>query len=208
MISSSDLLIDVTEGNVPAVSEDGLIGMYEYLHYDNFAEVFRPYDPRCPEVAQRVAGLIVEQMPNARVEHVGSTAIPGCDGKGIVDLLLMYAPGCLAAARDALDELGFQRQTGLDPFPEERPLRLGALEHDGELFRLHVHVVAEDAHEAAELIDFRDRLRADPGLVEEYVAGKQSALAGDPTNNIGYNRAKEPFIQKVIGRPGSVKRAE
>ena len=193
---------------MPAVSDDGAIRTYEYLQYDNFAEVYRPYDPRCPEVAQRVAALIQERMPEARVEHVGSTAIPGCDGKGIVDLLLMYSPGRLAAARDALDGLGFQRQSGPNPFPEERPLRLGALEYDGELFRLHVHVVAEDADEAAELMDFRDRLRADPGLVKEYVASKRAALTGNPTNNIDYNHAKEPFIQKVIGRPESVKREE
>ena len=154
-------------------------------------------------MARRVATLVVERMPDARVEHVGSTAVPGCDGKGIVDLLLMYAPGRLATARDTLDAMGFQRQIGLDPFPEERPLRLGAIEYDGEIFRLHVHVVAEDADEAAELIHFRDRLRADPALVEAYVASKRSALTGDPTNNLDYNRAKQPFIQGILGRQES-----
>lgn len=182
------------------MSDDSVIKQYEYLRYDNFAEVFRPWDARCLDVAVRVAALITERMPDARVEHVGSTAIPGCDGKGVVDLLLLYPAGRLAKARDILDGLGFQRQTGLDPFPEERPLRLGAIEHDGETFRLHVHVIAEDEAEAAEQIDFRERLRADPALVEEYVASKRGALSGDPTNNINYNRVKQPFIHRVIGR--------
>ncbi|MBA2452979.1 MAG: GrpB family protein [Chloroflexia bacterium] len=190
------------------MSDDAAIKLYEYLQYDNFSEVFRPWDPRFPDVAQRVAGLIRERMPDARVEHVGSTAIPGCAGKGVVDLLLMYTPGRLAAARDALDGLSFQRQTGLNPFPEERPLRLGAVAHDGELFRLHVHVVAADSPEAAEQLDFRERLCADPALVEEYVAHKRAALAAGTANNIDYNRAKEPFIHKVVGRPISVEKDE
>lgn len=190
------------------MSDDTVIKTYEYLRYDNPSDVFRPWDARCADVAGRVAELITERMPDARVAHVGSTAIPGCDGKGVVDLLLMYAPGRLAAARDTLDGLGFQRQAGPDPFPEERPLRLGAIEHDGELFRLHVHVVAVGSPEATEQLEFRDRLCVDPSLVEEYVARKRAALRTGPTNNIDYNRAKEPFIQRVVGRPESVERDE
>lgn len=176
------------------------IGTYAYLHYENFDEVYRPYDVRFPEVAQRVIDLIEAAMPDARVEHVGSTAIPGCAGKGVIDLLLTYPPGRLDAARDALDGLGFQRQGGADPFPEERPLRLGTLEHAGETFRLHVHVIAAGDPEAAELLAFRDRLRADPVLVEEYMASKRAALLKDGVDNIAYNRAKQPFMHRVLGR--------
>lgn len=177
-----------------------VIGHYEYLHYDDASEVFRPYDPRFPEVAERLATLIQAKMPDARVEHVGSTAIPGCAGKGIIDLLVTYPLGRLAAARDALDELGFQRQQGRDPFPEERPLRLGTIEHDGETFRIHAHVIAAGDSETLEQLHFRDTLRADPALVEEYVVNKRAALTRDGLDNIVYNEVKAPFIRKVIGR--------
>lgn len=177
------------------------IGQYEYLRYDDPAQIFRPWDARAPDVARRVAALVQGRMPDARVEHVGSTAIPGCDGKGIVDLLLMYPPGRLAAARDTLDGLGFQRQTGPDPFPEDRPLRVGTLDHDGDTFRLHVHIIAEDSPEAAEQLAFRDRLRADSALVEEYVANKRAVLDAGVRDNIEYNRGKQTFIQGVIVDP-------
>ena len=65
------------------------IGVYEYLSYDDLAEIVRPWDPRTIDVAGTVAALIESQMPDAHVEHVGSTAIPGCTGKGIVDLQLV-----------------------------------------------------------------------------------------------------------------------
>ena len=137
-------------------------------------------------------------MPYARVEHIGSTAVPGCAGKGIVDLQMLYPPGRLAEARDTLDGLGFQRQTGLDPFPEERPLRVGTFADDGTVYRLHVHVVAEADAEAEDLRRFRDRLRADPSLLAEYVASKQAALASGVLDNIAYGRAKAPVILKAL----------
>src|ERR1700722_8828267 len=116
--------------------------------YESRPAACRDYDPRSATAARIVADLIVSQLPNCVVEHVGSTSVPGLAGKGIVDLMLLYPPGRLAAARETLDRLGFQRQTSRDPFPEERPMRVGSVEHDGERFLLHVHVIAADAREA------------------------------------------------------------
>src|SRR5262245_33121696 len=102
--------------------------------YERRPAACRDHDPRCAEVARRVAALVEPHLPGAVLEHVGSTAVPGCAGKGIVDLMLVYPEGQLAAARDVLDALGFQRQSGRDPFPEERPMRRGSVEHEGTTF--------------------------------------------------------------------------
>ena len=182
-----------------STTNDAVIGKYEYIRYTDPVDAFRPYDPRCTGVAARVAALIHERMPMARVEHIGSTAIPGCHGKGPVDLMLLYPPGQLAAARDVLDRLGFQRHERPGAFPEERPVRIGTIEHDGTSFRLHVHVIAADAPEADEQIRFRDMLRADPALVAEYVALKQAVLAGGVSTSGEYSDGKDPFIRRVLG---------
>jgi RimJ/RimL family protein N-acetyltransferase/GrpB-like predicted nucleotidyltransferase (UPF0157 family) len=158
------------------------------------------YDPRVVDVARRVADAIAARLPDGTVEHVGSTSVPGLAGKGVVDLMLLYAPGRLAVARAALDQLGFQQQTGRDPFPEERPMRLGSLEVDGQRFSLHVHVIAADAPEAAELRAFRDRLRADATLREQYVARKRAILAEGVTDTLEYCYRKGDFVQDVVWR--------
>src|SRR5262245_61747455 len=62
-----------------------LIGPYAEL-----APVCQPHDPRTAVVAQRVAEMITARLPAVSVEHIGSTAVPGCAGKGVVDLLLVY----------------------------------------------------------------------------------------------------------------------
>jgi len=111
------------------------IGRYVYIRYDDLSDAFRPYDDRSPEVAGRVASLIEAGAPWAKVEHIGSTAIPGCAGKGVIDLMVLFPAGQMESTRDAVDALGFQRQQpNRNPFPEERPVRVGSIEHDGELF--------------------------------------------------------------------------
>jgi putative acetyltransferase len=158
----------------------------------------RDYDPRTVEVAQRVATNIQSNLPGVIVEHVGSTSVSGCAGKGIVDLMLLYPDGHLAAARDVLDALGFQRETTREPFPEDRPMRTGSLVHDGTTFLLHVHVIAASSPEARQLRSFRDRLRAEPGLVASYVAAKRAILGSGITDSVDYANGKGDFVQQVL----------
>jgi GrpB-like predicted nucleotidyltransferase (UPF0157 family) len=176
---------------------------YEYIRYEDPREAYRPYDERFPEVARRVAALIRERFPTAEVEHVGSTAITGCSGKGVIDLMLLYGPGMLASARDAVDSLGFQRHDKPGAFPEDRPVRIGTIVHDGDRFRLHVHIIAEESLEVAEQRRFRDQLRDDPRLVEEYAALKQAVLEAGAKDGNDYNLGKDSFIKSVLGRDGA-----
>jgi len=162
--------------------------------YQNLPASYHEYDPRSAEVAEMVARQITSRLSEVTAEHVGSTAVPGCGGKGIVDLMLLYQPGRLQAAKDTLDVLGFQRQTGRDPFPEERPMRVGSLQHAGKTFRFHVHVVAENSDEVRVLRSFRDRLRSDPELRAAYVACKRSILAAGVTDSLDYCEMKGIFI--------------
>ena len=131
--------------------------------YPSPPPALRQWNPRAPEVAARVGALIAERLPETEIEHVGSSSVPGCAGKGYLDFVIPFRDDShLGAINDVLFGLGFGRQRNRDPFPETRPMRIGAIDHEGETYLLHVHVVPENTHEMAELIDFRDRLRADP----------------------------------------------
>jgi GrpB-like predicted nucleotidyltransferase (UPF0157 family)/mannose-6-phosphate isomerase-like protein (cupin superfamily) len=166
--------------------------------YEHRPAACHEHDARSAEVARRIAALIEPRLPGAVVEHVGSTSVPGCVGKGIVDLMLVYPDGRLAAARDLLDALGFQRQTTRDPFPEDRPMRTGSLVHDGTAFNLHVHVIAADSPEVKELQAFRDRLRADPAMMAAYVAAKRAILADGVTDTVDYAIRKGEFVIQAL----------
>ena len=162
--------------------------------YKELPAACHDYDPRAVQVAACIAQIINEQLPGVKVEHIGSTAVPGCAGKGVVDLMLLYPTGQLEAAKVLLDQLGFQRQSTRDPWPETRPMRLGAYEYDGQLFRLHVHVIAMDSTEVAGLRMFRDRLRNDSTLLAAYVERKRQIIAAGVTDAVDYSYSKGEFI--------------
>jgi GrpB-like predicted nucleotidyltransferase (UPF0157 family) len=156
------------------------------------------FDPRAADVAAAVAEMLRARCPAVILEHIGSTAVPGCDGKGIVDLVAIYPAGALADTRAALDALGFQRQTFGDPFPEERPMRVGTLKVKGRRYRVHVHVVAADSPEVSALLRFRDRLRDDPSLAVAYAARKRALIAAGVVESPDYSEAKGSFIRTVL----------
>ncbi len=162
---------------------------------------FQDYDARTTDVARRIADAIMAQLPGVTVEHIGSTAVPGCAGKGVVDLMLVYQPGQLGVAKELLKALGFQRQTHGHRFPETRPMRVGTLEHDGTVFRAHIHVLEAGSDEVTALRRFRDRLRADPQLVAAYVARKREILAAGVNEPADYTARKGKFIEDWLRSP-------
>jgi GrpB-like predicted nucleotidyltransferase (UPF0157 family) len=167
--------------------------------YQSLPAACHDYDPRAPEVAERVAAIIAYFLPDTLAEHIGSTSVPDCAGKGIIDLLLPYQDVAhLQAIKVALAKLGFQRQTTRDPFPEDRPMRTGSIAQNNTIFRLHLHIVPADSPEVADLRAFRDRLRADPALLAAYVARKREILATGTTDPIDYSIVKGEFVQKTL----------
>jgi GrpB-like predicted nucleotidyltransferase (UPF0157 family) len=158
----------------------------------------RPYDPRFPEVARRLGDLIRGRAPLVEVEHIGSTSVPECEGKGYIDLLVLYPDGALEDAKAALAELGFQPQSSRDPFPEERPMRVGSFNYEGREYAIHAHVVSKNSAEADSLLWFRERLRSDARLRAEYVAEKRRILAQGVTDQLDYCGSKGTFVERTL----------
>jgi len=168
------------------------IGTYQYGPVACYA-----YDPRAPDVARRVAQMITTRLPMLRVDHVGSTSVPGCAGKGIVDLVVIYPDGALEQAKRVLDDLGFQHQQAGHMFPETRPMRIGALRYDGDMFRIHAHVLSEHSPEIDSMRAFRDRLRGDPQLMAGYVARKYAIISAGVSEPAEYTRLKSEFFTEA-----------
>ena len=159
----------------------------------------RDYDPRAAEVVRLIAGLINAHLPRLAVEHIGSTSVTGCAGKGIVDLMIPVVGGELDTVKELLDRLGFQAQTGCEPFPETRPMRTGSWVYEGETYLLHMHVIPESSPEVDEMRFFRACLRADPELLRAYVAWKQKIIDSSVTDSLEYCKIKGEFLKAVLG---------
>lgn len=105
-----------------------------------------------------------------------------------------YESGEVDAVRSVVEGLGFRLYLGRDPFPPERPVFVGTLVHDGDAFRLHLHIIPVGDPEAAAQRRFRD----DPALVMEYAERKRAILAAGAVDRTDYNRGKEASIRSVM----------
>jgi GrpB-like predicted nucleotidyltransferase (UPF0157 family) len=172
--------------------------MRDILPYVVLPARYTDYDAAAPAVAARAGALIERAARWVEVEHVGSTAVPDCSGKGIVDLMTLYPPGKLPDTRIVIDSIGFQHQQAGHTFPEERPMRVGAIEYGGKLYRLHVHVIESGSEEAESMRRFRDTLRARPELRDAYQARKRAILEAGMSEPADYTHAKGEFINAVL----------
>jgi GrpB-like predicted nucleotidyltransferase (UPF0157 family) len=166
--------------------------------YSQHPARFLPYDPVAAEVASLISTEIHGVEPSLTVEHVGSSAVPGCAGKGVVDLAVCYSPGGLDAAKAALDRIGFQPQPGPDPFPESRPMRVGSAIVRGGVYQLHAHVIEQRSAEIVELLAFREALRADATMRRDYEARKQAIISDGVNDTAAYAEAKGGFVHSVL----------
>jgi GrpB-like predicted nucleotidyltransferase (UPF0157 family) len=157
----------------------------------------RDFDPRAADIARQVCGLISRHLPSVRAEHVGSTSVPGCGGRGIIDLLVSGPESELETIDLLLSRLGFQKGgTALFP-PHPAPYR-GAWMHNGEPYLVHAHVLPAGASEIDSMRFFRSCLRSDTELMRAYVQQKRAILA-DGTDPCEYNRKKGEFLKMVLG---------
>src|SRR3954454_14711987 len=165
--------------------------------YERVPSAFHPWDPRTVDVARELARLIDSARPGTRVEHVGSSGVPGLPGKNVVDLGIEADPDEIPALADALRSLGFGAQGGLAPFPPARPMLVGNVVHEGTSFRVHCHVIPPARDELRELVQLRHALRADADLRDAYAEAKRRIVEAAPDGEANqlYTAKKADFVQ-------------
>ncbi len=161
--------------------------------------VFKPYSPIFPELFQKEKNRIAPHLQHVfAIEHVGSTAVPGLGGKGIIDLAIAVKKEDLETASQELQTLGYEfRPTFSTPdrlyFIHELP------DPEEDKRRYHVHLTYPESSDWKGLISFRDYLRTHPETVQEYAElKKQAALEADQKGDL-YRKIKEPIFKKIDG---------
>ncbi|HLX34517.1 MAG TPA: 5-(carboxyamino)imidazole ribonucleotide synthase [Candidatus Limnocylindrales bacterium] len=169
--------------------------------YERRTAEVHPWDPRSVEVARRVTAIINERRPDLVIEHIGSTAVEGLPGKGIVDLSMEVPPEQIPGIVEVLYDLGFGPQPGPDPWPPTRPMPVGAYDLDGTTYRIHLHVQPLGGDMPRDLA-FRDALRSDPELRRQYRALKEGITKGGAVDGFAYTHSKTTWILGVYRQLG------
>jgi len=159
-----------------------------------------PPDPHAPAVAAAVADLVVSAVPDGRVEHIGSTAVTGMPGTGIVDLLVLVAAGQVTAAGERLARHGFQRPAGARRHAAHSPALVGSVDWRGRRHPLHLHLMASGDPEVREIVGFRDALRSDPRLRRAYAVEKRRLVDAGVVDPHLHVRERSAFIDAALER--------
>ena len=151
------------------------------------------YDERWPEVFEEHRRRILDVLPDARVEHIGSTAVPGLAAKPIIDLVLVVDD--ITAEEDHLDALlaaGYELRVRE---PGHRLVRTPARD-------VHVHVYERGAAAVDAYLLLRDRLRSDPADRALYEGVKRELMRSRWDDMNAYADAKTAVILAILGRAG------
>jgi GrpB-like predicted nucleotidyltransferase (UPF0157 family) len=155
------------------------------------------YDPRWPKLAEQAIGELNEALPGAftRIEHFGSTAVPGLAAKPVIDLMAgVLALGSVTERLDrTLPEMGYvEADIGMQN-------RLFFWRDQDGRRTHHLHIVLEDLFDSRLEILLRDYLREHPADAARYGALKRSVIAAEPDLDMDtYTRRKTDLIQEIV----------
>ena len=148
----------------------------------------------------RIVGCVGDL--SSRVEHIGSTAVPGLAAKPTLDVDILLAGGDdLGEVIARLEQLGYRHEGKLGIEGRE------AFAPPTDMPYHHLYVCVPDSKEFTRHIAFRDYLRTHPEAAREYAELKKHLAAKFLHDRKRYAEGKRTFIETALLRavrdPGS-----
>jgi GrpB-like predicted nucleotidyltransferase (UPF0157 family) len=157
------------------------------------------YDPQWPELFEREAHRIRAALgPRAlRIEHTGSTSVPGLAAKPIIDGLLVVTD---SAAEEtylpALQAAGYLLRIRETNWYEHRMF-------NGPDTEMNLHVFSSGCPEIDRMLKFRDWLRGNAADRDLYARTKLDLAQKEWKYTQNYADAKTAVIEEIIARASS-----
>jgi GrpB-like predicted nucleotidyltransferase (UPF0157 family) len=168
--------------------DDGLLGL------ESGAVRLAPYSDAWPGLFRREADRIRDALVPLplRLEHMGSTAVPGLCAKPIIDIVAGYPAGATPRAYiERLVRAGYIHR-GEQEIPGREFFRLGVLRTH------HVNLVVEGGDFWRMHLVFRDRLRGNDAARDAYGTLKLALAARYPFDREAYIAGKAPFVAATL----------
>jgi len=169
--------------------ETGLIGGVEKREI-RIAE----YDPKWPSSFEKHAKIIGDAIGSAafRIEHIGSTSVPGLAAKPIIDILVVVKDsGDESLYLPRLEAAGYVLRVREPDWYEHRMFRTP--EKD-----VHVHIHSDGCPEIHRNLTFRDRLRWNSDDRKRYEQIKRQLATHDWPDMNAYAQAKTQVIEEIF----------
>ena len=154
------------------------------------------YDPGWPRLYEREENRIRSVLGDRviRIEHVGSTAVPGLPAKPLIDIVLEVADSADEAAYvPAMESAGYVLRIREPDWFEHRVLK-------GPDTDVNVHVFTAGCEEVDRMLLFRDWLRENAADRELYAERKRELADREWKYMQQYADAKTAVVDEIMGR--------
>ena len=162
----------------------------------------KPYGSKWPDMFEQEKDHLLKCLPNElikRIEHFGSTAIPGMAAKPIIDMLvevtsLEQTKEKVVPVLEAQGYEYFWRPT----FDDTPPFYAWFIKRDSKGIRTHhIHMVEKDFEHWDRLL-FRDYLIEHPQAARQYHDLKLKLANEFPNDRVAYTEGKTEFIVEIM----------
>ena len=136
---------------------------------------------------------IIGKWLHGNIEHIGSTSIPGLTAKPVIDI--MFGVKSLEDSKAAIELL---MQNEYNYFPYKKEVMHWFCKPSASLRTHHLHLVPYESTLWKERIRFRDILRINTKIANEYVKLKKELAIRYKQDREIYTEKKWKFIQRVL----------
>ena len=157
---------------------------------------YREYDPTYPRVFARIADLVHEALPEIRIEHVGSTSVPGLGGRPVVDIVIICSWEIWEAAHRRLLGVGFKDF----PYARTRPMLTTSVHMAGNEYPVLAYVFPADHEYVRAWKAFREYMSQHPEEIRRYAQTKRAAIEAGESDPQRYRAAKTRFLEELAKR--------
>lgn len=156
---------------------------------------FKAYSEEFPKLYKQEERKLRKILPkNIKMEHVGSTAVPGLGGKGIIDIMAVVRKKDIKKSMKRLGKLGFDYRP--QPKDSKRKFFQKIIRRNKKERRVHVHLIYKKDIEIS-LIAFREYLKKHKEARDMYVKLKRKAVKHAKGEGKKYRTYKEKFIKSL-----------
>lgn len=144
----------------------------------------------------RAKSLQVMLGDSCSIEHVGSTAVPGVEGKGIIDILIGFnTPELLKNAPLLLQGIGYSEGKNNK---RKDYIFMASSKNETTLGDIHLHLTLKTTKTYDNFIKIRDYFRQHPDAAKEYSELKYKIAQECNFDREVYRQKKGAYIKKII----------
>ena len=153
-----------------------------------------PYNSKLPKIFEKQKKRISRAVDADDIHHIGSTAVPGLGGKGIIDIMIG-----IKNWKDAKDIVKKLKKIG---FKHVHPKKKGRLflskYHEPTPDSVNIDIVRKRSKQHKELLFFRDYLRKNKKEVKKLFKLKLKWLKEAKGDRKKYFKLKEDYVKQIL----------